>query len=225
MLEFMGLFVLAFVLEFVDNGLGGGFGTILAPVLVIVGFDAKAVVPAILISETVSGLWGGSWHLRYHNVNVKVVALTLVGSLVGMALGSYLIGELLPSQAVKQYISVMAMGMGVFVIVRSYLQQKIKPHHNRPWLFSLLGMLIGFNKSGSGGNYGPISVTGYMLLGLPAAVAIGTTTVAEGVACLLGVGLYVQFAGILLSLAVPITVGSFVADPVSAFLNERLKAR
>lgn len=229
MLEFVSLLVLAFVLEMIDNGLGGGFGTIMSPLLILCGYDAKIIVPAILVSEMVSGLWGGAWHIRFRNVNFKVVGLTLVGSLIAMALATYVTSSILQASTVKWIICILAVVMGVFVIVRSYLVKrlskiKVKKHH--PLLFSLLGFMIGYNKGSSGGNYGPFSVTGYMVLGLTAATAIGTTTIAEGIACALGVAMYSQITGItiiILSLAIPITIGSFIADPISAWCNNKLK--
>jgi len=77
--------------------------------------------------------------------------------------------------------------------------------------------------SQSGGNYGPFSVTGYMVMGMSAAVAIGTTTVAEGIACALGVAMYAQMTGIVLAFAAPLAIGSFIADPISAWVNSHLK--
>lgn len=226
MLDFITLLVLAFILEMIDNGLGGGFGTILSPLLLLFGYSPKVVVPAILVSETVSGLWGGAWHIKFKNVNFKVVGLTLLGSLIAMALATYVMGSILPSSSVKLLICILAVIMGIFVVVRSYLMDKLskiklkKPH---PLLFSLLGFMIGYNKGSSGGNYGPFSVTAYMVLGLTAATAIGTTTIAEGIACALGVAMYLQITGIVLALAIPITLGSFIADPISAWANNKLK--
>ncbi len=37
MIELLTLFLLAMCLEFIDNGLGGGFGTIMSPLLIIFG--------------------------------------------------------------------------------------------------------------------------------------------------------------------------------------------
>jgi hypothetical protein len=215
-------------MECVDNGLGGGFGTILSPLLILFGYDPKVVVPAILVSEMVSGVWGGAWHFRFGNVNFRAVGATLIGSLAGMSAASLVIGELLPASAVKQFIAILTCGMGTFVVVRSFsvFNKYAKPKEKVSiWKTALMGLAIGFNKGGSGGNYGPLSVTGYMVLGLSAAVAIGTTTVAEGIACAVGVALYSQITGIVLSVAVPLTVGSFIADPISAWANNKLKLK
>jgi uncharacterized membrane protein YfcA len=127
----------------------------------------------------------------------------------------------------KQVIACFTVIMGFFVIARSYMVKRIERMRleNHWWLFGVLGSLIGYQKGTSGGNYGPFSVTGYMVLGLSAATAIGTTTVAEGIACALGVAMYSQITGIVLSLALPLTLGSFIADPVSAYINNRLKLK
>lgn len=225
MLDFFALLTLAFFMESIDNSLGGGFGTILAPLLVILGFDGKVVVPAILVSEAISGVWGGFWHWRFKNVNWKVVGMTLCGSLIAMALATYIMAEILSPALLKYVISVFAVVMGIFVIVRSYLVKKLEQMQNRhrPIWFAIMGFLIGYQKGTSGGNYGPFSVTGYMVLGLSASTAIGTTTVAEGIACALGVAMYAQMTGIVLSIAAALAIGAFIADPISAWVNNRLK--
>jgi len=227
MLDFISLLLLAFLLEMVDNGLGGGFGTILSPLLIILGYQPKAIVPAVLVSEAVSGIWGGGWHIKFQNVNFKAVGLTLCGSLAAMAIATYVTGSILPSSTVKQIITILAVIMGIFVMARSYLVEKLEKIHlkNHPSLFVLLGALIGYNKGSSGGNYGPFSVTTYMVLGISAATAIGTTTIAEGIACALGVVMYSQITGFVLSLALPITLGAFIADPISAWVNNGLKLK
>jgi uncharacterized membrane protein YfcA len=198
----------------------------MSPLLVIFGYDPKVVVPAILVSETVSGLWGGYCHIRYKNVNFKAVATTLLGSLATMVSASFLIGLYLPSIYVKWYVSILAFLMGILVVIKScsYIQPR-KPNDFSKSKCVLLGGIIGFNKGSTGGGYGPLSVSGYILLGLSAATAIGTTTVAEGVACAIGVVTYASTIGLIPSLVIPITLGAFIADPISAWVNNALKKK
>ena len=219
------LFLLAFTLEMVDNGLGGGYGTIMTPLLIIFGYDPKVVVPAILVSETVSGLFGGYWHLRFKNINFKAVGVTLLGSLITMTLASFIIGVYVPSLYVKWYASIMAFAMGIIVVIKSYSYIESKHGSFSKLKCALLGGVIGFNKGTTGGGYGPLSVSGYILLGIPAAIAIGTTTVAEGIACSIGVITYGATIGIALSMAIPITIGAALADPISAWINNTLKKK
>jgi len=165
--------------------------------------------------------------MRFRNVNFKAVVTTLGGSLVAMVAAAVLVGVYVPSEYVRWYIGTLAIFMGLFVIAESY--GKIRPTGDSSlfskWKCALLGGVIGFNKGGTGGGYGPLSVSGYMLLGLPAAVAIGTTTVAEGIVCLIGVMTYASTIGVALELAVPMTIGSAIADPISAWVNSTLRKK
>ena len=193
--------------------------------LVILGYDAKIVVPAILVSEMISGLWGGFWHVCYRNVNWRAVGMTLIGSLAAMGLATFIMGEYLSPAMLKYVISTFAVIMGIFVVARSYMVKRIERMNlsKHQWLIPIMGFLIGYQKGTSGGSYGPFSVTGYMVMGMSAAVAIGTTTVAEGIACSLGVAMYSQMTGIVLAVAAPLAIGAFIADPISAWANNHLK--
>jgi uncharacterized protein len=224
--DFLIIFALALFMEMVDNGLGGGFGTILSPVFIILGYDPTMVVSSILVSEAISGLWGGAWHLKFKNVNFKAYGVTLTGSLIAMTVASIAIGVLLPKMVVKWYISIVALLMGLFVIYKSYRTFKpLEGNNFSKWKCWLLGFIVGFNKGSTGGGYGPLSVSGYILLGIPAAVAIGTTTIAEGTACVIGIVTYGATSGFVLSFLVPLALGAFIADPVSAWLNHTLKRK
>ena len=180
------------------------------------------------MSEAVSGVWGGAWHIKFGNVDFRAVGATLLGSLIGMTVATVLIGEVLPGSTVKQFIATLTILMGSFVVIRSFsLVNKHAKSKDKTSTIktALLGLAMGFNKGGSGGNYGPLSVSGYILLGLSPAVAVGTTTLAEGIACTLGVALYSQITGIVLAVAAPLSIGSFIADPISAWANNKLKLK
>ena len=49
--EFILLIVSAALCEFVDSGLGMMYGTVLSPVLILLGFSPQDVVPSILFWE------------------------------------------------------------------------------------------------------------------------------------------------------------------------------
>jgi len=224
MLELIFIFLLAFVLEMIDNGLGGGYGTLMSPLLLLYGYDPQVVVPAILFSEMCSGLIGGGSHAYFKNVNWRSVAITLTGSVIAMIVATLSVGIFLPKTIVRTYISLIAVLMGLFVFIRSFRKIKFK---TRPSTLgtSILGFLCGFNKGMTGGGYGPLSVSGYITLGLLPAVAIGTTTIAEGVVCTIGFFTYQAFIGITWSIALAMALGSAIADPISAWINNGIKKR
>jgi len=226
MLEPIALALVAFVTAFINDALGGGYGTITGPVLLLLGYPPHVVIPAILFSEAVSEYWSGAWHLKFHNVNIRVFLLTTLGGAIGIPTAVLLIGVYLSATLTKLYIGVIAVLMGVFVILKS-IRQKASPPMERQkihtWKTIALGFICGFNKSSSGGGYGPISTTGYMLLGLPAALAVGTTILAKATGCLLSILLWAALRGIDWKLTLPMSAGAFVGAPIAAWLNNYFK--
>jgi uncharacterized protein len=89
------LALLAFVCEYVDSTLGMGYGTILTPLLLLLGFRTTQTVPSVLLSEFVTGILAGFMHHRVGNVrfvrgsralNVAIVlaACSIVGTLAAV---------------------------------------------------------------------------------------------------------------------------------------------
>lgn len=58
-------FVLAGIMEIVDSSLGMMYGTLLSPLLILFGFDAKIVVPSIVLSQAIGGLIATVQHNRF----------------------------------------------------------------------------------------------------------------------------------------------------------------
>jgi uncharacterized membrane protein YfcA len=56
--------------EFIDSGLGMGYGTTLTPILLLAGYEPLQVVPAILVSELFSGILAGLLHQKAGNLNL-----------------------------------------------------------------------------------------------------------------------------------------------------------
>lgn len=67
----------AFICEYIDSTLGMGYGTTLAPVLMLFGFSPMQIVPAILLSELVSGILAGILHHHEGNVDFKPKTLDI----------------------------------------------------------------------------------------------------------------------------------------------------
>jgi uncharacterized protein len=57
--------VIAFLFEGLDSSDGMGFGTALAPLLFILGYEPLQVVPILLLSEMLTGLIAGFVHHEF----------------------------------------------------------------------------------------------------------------------------------------------------------------
>ena len=244
--------VIAFCCEYMDSTLGMGYGTTLTPVLLLMGFSPMQIVPAVLLSELITGVMAGFFHHREGNVNfkpettdfslimnqlkalgyvesfkrgvplhLKVALLLAVCSIVG-TVGAVFLALNIPKFWLKIYIGCLVLSMGVIMIVCL----------NREFRFSwkkitALGIIASFNKGMSGGGYGPVVTGGQILSGVEGKSAVGITSLAEGLTCLVGVITYLLVARnpIDWRLAPIIIVGAVCSVPLSAVSVKRISSR
>ena len=216
----VGLFILlvgmAFACEFLDSSLGMGYGTILAPVLIIMGFDPLIAVPAILLSQAFGGFTASVFHQRFKNVSfhpdskdLKIVfVITAFGILA--TIFAALISINLPRVVLKTYIGVLVMVMGVILL------------RNRVFLFNWkkmigVGVISAFNKGLTGGGFGPVVTSGQILAGQNHKGAIGVTTLAEAPICIVAFVTY-MVGRVIKEVEVPVldmSVGDFFSTMFS----------
>ena len=183
--------IVAFISEYLDSGLGMGYGTALAPILIIAGFHPIRVVPAILISQLITDIAACISHHKLHNVNLEIkskdfrIALILgMISSAGVIL-SVAIALKIPKWLLTLYIGLLVLSMGILILVT------IKKPMQFSWRkLMAISFLAAFNKGISGGGYGPLVMGGQMLSGVCAKNAVGITAFAEAVTCFVGFMLY-----------------------------------
>lgn len=231
-----------FLLEYTDKTLGMGYGTVLAPILLIMGFDFFQIMPAILVPQIISGIIVGVLHHKKGNADFKPKSTNVLkikekvreyGFLKSIKKGlplhlkiaiifglSSVIGTVLAvfvavniSQVyLKTYIGVLVLAMGILMFFT----------RNKKILFMkkrilAIGFLASFNKGISGGGYGPVVTSGQVLSGLTAKNAIAITSLSEGLTCSTALIAYylVNSSTIDWTLAPILVIGSLVAIPFS----------
>ena len=68
----LSLALLAFCCEFVDSSLGMGYGTTLTPILLLMGYELKMIVPVVLLSEFLTGMTAGGFHHILGNADFRL---------------------------------------------------------------------------------------------------------------------------------------------------------
>lgn len=187
---FLLIVVLALFCELLDCSLGMGYGTILSPALLIAGFEPLAVIPAVLLSQAFGGLSASVFHHRYRNVDFSwdskdLKLFFLIGGCGVLAVVFAAATSInIPKQALKTYIGVLVLVMGILTLVR--------PSFRFSWPRMIgVGVLSAFNKGMSGGGFGPVVTGGQILAGQEHKAAIGVTTLAEAPICISGFLAYV----------------------------------
>ncbi|WP_254533810.1 TSUP family transporter [Natrinema gelatinilyticum] len=187
--------LIAFVLETTDSAAGMGFGTGLAPLLFVLGYEPLQIVPVLLVSEMLTGLIAGAVHQNVENVAFSVrplneeskLLLLLVGVGSVATLGSVVLTYValeLSEAAIETYVSVLVLVMGVVGVSRAKLRTRIEYKPRRLVAFALLA---GVNKGIGGGGYGPVITLGQILSGVYEKSAVAITTLAEGIVSITGV--------------------------------------
>jgi uncharacterized membrane protein YfcA len=64
------IIVIAFIFELMDASLGIGFGTMVTPILLIIGYDTAIVVPSVLLTELFAGSVAMIFHALLRNVKL-----------------------------------------------------------------------------------------------------------------------------------------------------------
>jgi uncharacterized membrane protein YfcA len=237
------IIIVAFLCEYMDSTLGMGYGTTLTPVLLLLGFSPMQIVPAVLLSELVTGLLAGFFHHREGNVNfrpeatdfslvahqlralgyiesfrrglplhLRVALLLSICSIVGTVTAVFVAFNI-PKFWLKLSIGCLVLSMGILIIIC------LNKEFSFSWKkITSLGLIASFNKGISGGGYGPVVTGGQILSGVEGRSAVGITSLAEGLTCLVGVITYILVSkdAIDWKLAPIIITGAVFSVPLSA---------
>jgi uncharacterized membrane protein YfcA len=218
------LFLVAMACEFIDSSLGMGYGTTLTPLLMLAGFAPAQVVPAVLLSECCTGITAGLLHHRDGNVDFLrdrtargTTILLLVLTVMGVLTAVFVAGRI-SKFWLSATIAAIVLAVGVLILLTANRQLRLRRGH-----LLVVGAVAAFNKGISGGGYGPLVTSGQIVCGLPAKQAIGITSLAEGLTCLVGVAAYLMVGRPMdWSLAGPMTAGAMLSVPVATLVVRQM---
>ena len=224
---FLVILILAFFCELLDSTLGMGYGTTLTPVLMLFGFAPLAIIPCVLLSELITGLTAGLAHHKAGNVNFKrgsihlKIALVLVACSIIGAVVAVFVAINIPKLWLKTYIGVIVLGMGIIILLT------LNKNFKFSWRKIIgLGSIASFNKGMSGGGYGPVVTGGQILSGVNGNNAVGITSLAEGLTCVVGVIVFIASPEIInWNLAPSLIIGAILSVPFSTFIVKKLPTR
>ncbi|MFX1273692.1 MAG: sulfite exporter TauE/SafE family protein [Promethearchaeota archaeon] len=216
----------AFIFEFVDTALGGGYGTIMTPLLLIFSLQRLDIVPAILFSEIFTGISGATMHHFYGNADFSregktnwniFILISIIG--IGATIFAVFLAVELDKLIINTYIGILVLFIGVLMML------------NRKYKFSwkkigIVGTISAFNKSISGGGFGPLITAGQVVSGRDTKNSIATALACEAPICLAGLITYFVLESsttdfLLLSLA--LIIGAVPATIVGAFTTKKIK--
>jgi uncharacterized membrane protein YfcA len=202
-----------------------GYGTTLAPILLLMGNEPAQVVPSVLLSEFVAGMLAGVMHHKMGNVDLRpgsrpfrITAVLAACSTAGSVLAVF-VSVSIPGWVLKAYIGLLVLAVGVGILLTL----------GRTFGFSWkrligLGLLAAMNKGLSGGGYGPLVCGGQVLSGVGEKEVAGITALAEGLACVVGVVAYALTGSgrVDWELAPSLILGAVLSVPLAALTVKKV---
>ena len=185
--------LLAVVFEFLDASAGMGYGTALTPLLLVLGFNPKQIVPVVMIQQATAGIVGTFLHKEFANVEWKLkpmsetvklwLFISVTGCLaVGLSVTAVYKIFKLHKIWISLYVAALLVMMGVMSLVSASRDRPYKPRMMIFW-----GALAAFNKGVGGGGYGPVVTIGGILSGIPVKTQMAITAISEGSICVFSI--------------------------------------
>lgn len=254
---FMVILCVGALLQFLDSSLGMGYGTALVIILYLLGFDPSRTVFPILVAGVAGGLVSSLFHVLFKNITMEresalrrvqikapgddvklyytsrtmskdtrvVLIFTASGvlaAITGVFLSIAIRGLDVAQLVMKVYIAVLVLVLGIV------MSMNVKERGFSLKIIVITALIGGFNKSVSGGGFGPVVTAGQVMSGREGKQAVASTSVAESVISLVGIALYsiVELysgqAYALIELVLPLTIGGCVAAPFSSYFASRV---
>lgn len=177
--------------------MGGGYGTILVPILLAFNIDRRFLIPAVLFTEIWTGLGSALLHHFVGNADFhvkilngkeaeqngkiilsqdfKIAIILAVCGVIGGVIAAYASIKI-NDVIMKTYIGSLVLLMGFLVLIR--LKWKFKW-----WKIYGIGLIAAFNKGLSGGGYGPLISSGQIIADRNPRQAVASTSLSEAVVC------------------------------------------
>jgi len=217
----VGILLVAFMAALIDTSLGMCYGTILAPILLIAGYSPEVVVPTILFSQLVVDIGGGLTHTKVKNFtrrDVKVALLVAIPATVFVSLGVFL-NINLPKIITKTYVGLIVTILGFLLL----LGIKLRKTSNR---LVFISSIAGFNKGFMGGGFGPVVVSGQIVLNHDVRPSVSIGDIAEIPVCIAGLLAFavlgnLSFLPIYLIVTVPALIASLIGPYITMKIGQK----
>ena len=145
--------------------------------LLTTGLPASIASASVHTAEVFTTLVSGISHIKLKNIDKGLFLRLAIPGAVGGAIGAYLLSADTFGKALKPFICVYLILMGLYIIFRAF--KKRAQHIINKIQSTILGIVGGFFDAIGGGGWGPIVTTTLMSSGMEPRYVIGTVNSAE----------------------------------------------
>lgn len=213
---------IGFVAQLCDGALGMGFGAISSAVLAAMGVPREVASASVNGAKLFTGAASGLAHLRYRNVDGRMLVPLATAGMIGGFVGATLLARY-PTRWLGVVASAYLLVVGGYIIHRAL---RVLPEPKPVRHAGVVGAMGGISEALSG-VWGPLVTSSLVALGAHARHAVGTSTVAETLVAAVVFGTLVGHLGIerLSASVLGLVLGALVAAPFAARLTRQVPRR
>lgn len=215
---------IGFCAQLIDGALGMAYGASSSALLLHFGVSPKIASASVHMAEVFTTGVSGLSHLKFKNIDEKLLVRLVVPGVIGAVLGAYLLSDVLNGGFVKPYISAYLLILGSIILYKGIRNKfKEKEKVKRTGLLAFIGGL--FDAIGGGG-WGPIVTSNIINQGKSPRIVIGTVNTAEFFVTFFATGIFLFYVGVdSWQVVLGLIIGGVIAAPLGAFLASKIDKR
>ena len=214
--------VVGFVAQMIDGALGMAYGVSSTAFLLSIGVSPLAASASVHIAEVFTTGMSGLSHLKFGNVDKKLIKRLLIPGIIGGVLGAYILTSI-PGKTIKPFMSGYLLIMGVLIVYRIFKKSKHRDVHSKLTPLALVG---GFFDAIGGGGWGPIVTSTIVARGHNPRYAIGSVNLSEFFVTVAEAATFITLIGLVhWQVIVGLIVGGVIAAPFAALVCKKLPSK
>jgi len=211
-----------FIAQMIDGALGMAYGVSSTSLLLAIGIPPAQASASVHAAELVTTAVSGAFHLKFGNVDKKVLRRLLIPGVIGGAIGAYVLTEI-PSTIIKPIVAGYLIIMGGIILWKAFRQ--VAPRELKTKLVPL-GLVGGFFDAIGGGGWGPVVTTTLVARGKEPRFVVGSVNLAEFFVTLSESFVFILTIGLIhWKIIVGLMIGGVLAAPLAAYVCSRIPRR
>jgi uncharacterized protein len=221
--DFLIFFLIGVFAQLVDGTLGMGYGATATSFLLSMGVPPAISSTAVHVSEMFTSGASAISHIKFGNINKKLVKHLILPGVLGSFTGAYLLSDVINGEVIKPFIAVYMICLATIIIIKAMRKNIVKKKTKHLGFLATFG---GFMDAVGGGGWGPIVTSTLLGSGRNLRYTIGSVNVAEFAVSFTSGITFLIFGGIVgWQIIFALVFGGVLAAPVAAILVNKIKRK
>jgi uncharacterized membrane protein YfcA len=221
--EFLIFFAIGIIAQMVDGTLGMGYGATSSSFLLAYGVSPAISSTGVHVAEMFTTGASTISHHRFKNINKRLFRHLLIPGVLGSITGAYFLTDVIDGNAIKPYIAVYMIFLGILIIKKASQNKIIKKKTKHLGFLASFG---GFMDAVGGGGWGPIVTSTLLGHGRNPRYTIGSVNAAEFAVSFASGLTFMLFGGIKgWNVIIGLILGGVIAAPIAAKLVNKVKRK